>query len=224
MFTKQPLYDSLYESAINQGWSVWGGDDRLAKGPEQVARILAQPYVPRHGKALELGCGEGHLCRLLARQGYDVTGVDISSVAIRWASEKNAMYHTNIRYVHGDLSHADFHLCDRFDVVVDGNCFHCILGDSRRVFLKNVYACLSESGIFFVSSLCSQDADNHIMLRAGEPYRHIPTCANLQDEVRQAGFDVLDLYIHNHKRREYDHINLFLKKAQSSLLTGHEPS
>jgi cyclopropane fatty-acyl-phospholipid synthase-like methyltransferase len=212
--TKQIVYDSLYESAIHQGWSGWGGDYRLVKGPEQVARILAQPYVPRTGKVLELGCGEGHLCRLLAQHGYDVTGIDISSVAINWANEKNAIHHTTIHYYQGDLSHTDFQVFDHFDLIVDGNCFHCILGDDRPVFLKNVYASLSENGIFFVSSLCSRDADNHIILRAGEPYRHIPTCDNLKDEVYHAGFDVLDLHVHEHSA--YDHINLFLKKAESN--------
>src|SRR5271157_10892 len=204
MHTIQQLYDSLYESAIQQGWSGWGGDDRLAKGSEQVARILAQPYVPGTGKVLELGCGEGHLCRLLAQHGYDVTGVDISSVAICWANEKNDIHHTAIRYLHGDLSRDDFPVIEQFDLIVDGTCFHCILGDSRPVFLKNVYANLSDNGIFFVSSLCSQDADNHITLRDGEPYRHIPTCENLKDEICQAGFVVLDKL--THKRSEHDHI------------------
>jgi len=214
MHAKQKVYDLLYESAIHQGLSGWGGDDRLAKGPEQVAHILAQPYIPRTGKVLELGCGEGHLCRLLAQHGYDITGVDISSVAIHWANEKNAIHRTAIRYYHGDFSHADFQVFDHFDLIVDGNCFHCILGDSRPVFLKNAYASLSENGIFFISSLCSQDADNHIILRAGEPYRHVPTCNSLKDEVRHAGFDVLDVFIH--KRMGYDHINLFLKKAEKN--------
>ncbi len=212
MHTKQPRYDFLYESAIQQGWSGWGWDDRLAKGPEQVARLLAQPDVPPKGKVLELGCGEGQLCRLLAQHGYDVTGVDISSVAICWAKEKNVFHHTAIRYFHGDLSRADFPVLEQFDLIVDGNCFHCIFGDSRPAFLKNVYANLSDSGIFFVSSLCSQDADNHIILRDGEPYRHVPTSDTLRDEVQHAGFDVLNLHIYKHSERDYNHINLFCKK------------
>jgi cyclopropane fatty-acyl-phospholipid synthase-like methyltransferase len=218
--TKQALYDELYKSAIHQGGSGWGGNDRLAKGVEQIARILAHPSVPRTGNALELGCGEGNFCRLLAQQGYHVTGIDISSVAIRWAHEKNASYQTNIRYVHGDLSQSNFHLSDFFDVIVDGNCLHCILAEHRSTFLRNVHARLAEKGIFFISSLCSQDTKTHIMLRDGEPYRHIPTSDTLHNEVRQAGFEVLDRYRHRHTHRKYDHINLFLRKAQSSPVTA----
>lgn len=72
------------------------------------------------------------------------------------------------------------------------------------------------NGIFFISSLCSQDADNHIILRNGEPYRHVSACNNLRDEVQRAGFSVIDLFIHKHS--EYDHVNLFLKKNTSFTL------
>jgi 2-polyprenyl-3-methyl-5-hydroxy-6-metoxy-1,4-benzoquinol methylase len=213
MQTKQLVYDELYAAAIHQGWSGWGGDDRIAKGTEQVARILAPQYVPRTGKVLELGCGEGHLCRLLAQHGFDVTGIDISSVAINWANEKNVIHHTDIRYYQGDLSNSNLKIFDPFDLIIDGNCLHCILDESRHVFLKNVYANLSINGIFFISSLCSQDADNHIILRNGEHYRHVSTCNNLRDEVQRAGFSVIDLFIR--KNSKYDHINLFLKKNKS---------
>jgi 2-polyprenyl-3-methyl-5-hydroxy-6-metoxy-1,4-benzoquinol methylase len=213
MQTKKLLYDELYTAAIHKGWSGWGDDDRIAKGKEQVARILAPQYVPQAGKVLELGCGEGHLCRLLVQQGFDVTGIDISSVAINWANEKNVIHHTNVSYHQGDLSNSNFKNSGPFDLIIDGNCFHCILDESRQVFLKNVYANLSINGIFFISSLCSKDAENHPIFRNGEPYRHVSTCNNLKDEVQYAGFSVIDLYIR--KNSEYDHINLFLKKEKS---------
>lgn len=37
------------------------------------------------GKALDLGCGPGRNAIYLAQQGFEVTGYDISSVAIQWA-------------------------------------------------------------------------------------------------------------------------------------------
>jgi hypothetical protein len=145
-------------------------------------------------------------------------------VAIRWAQKKNVCHQVNIRYIHGDLSHPDFQLSGHFDVIVDGNCLHCILEDGRSIFLSTVRACLAENGIFFVSSLCSQDGRMHIMLRDGEPYRHIPTSDSLEIEVRQAGFEVLDRHLHRHKQRRYDHINLFLRKAHNSAVARHDDS
>lgn len=42
-------------------------------------------YIPHGGKVLDLGMGEGRNAVFLARKGFKVTGVDISSVAIRKA-------------------------------------------------------------------------------------------------------------------------------------------
>jgi SAM-dependent methyltransferase len=145
-------------------------------------------------------------------------------VAIRWAQEKNALHQVNIRYVHGDLSHPDFQLSGHFDVIVDGNCLHCILDEGRAIFLSTVRAALSENGIFFVSSLCSQDSQTHIMLRDGKPYRHIPPSDSLEIEVRQARFEVLDRHLHRHEQRKYDHINLFLRNTRNSAVARHDNS
>jgi 2-polyprenyl-3-methyl-5-hydroxy-6-metoxy-1,4-benzoquinol methylase len=39
-------------------------------------------------KTIDLGCGTGNNSIYLAKQGYDVTGIDITSMAIRLAKEK----------------------------------------------------------------------------------------------------------------------------------------
>ena len=46
---------------------------------------FAGPLVP--GKALELGCGKGDDAVWLARRGWQVTAVDISSVVLEYAAE-----------------------------------------------------------------------------------------------------------------------------------------
>ena len=204
------IYDALYQAAIDQGWACWGGDQRMAQGVSQLQRILSPHFVPKSGTALELGCGEGHLCRLLAAHGYRVTGVDISSVAIAWAKQKQPPSDT-IHYLQSDIAATDFTLDARFDLIIDGNCLHCVIGDRRAVFLKNIHTLLHEHGIVFISSLCSQDADNHILLHQNMPYRFIPTAHYIIVEMIAAGFSVLEHHVH--RRDQINHINLFLKKT-----------
>ena len=208
MRSNYSIYDSLYEEAKQNGWSGWGGNSRIASGPEQLQRILAKPYVPQSGRALELGCGEGHLCRLLSRKGFAVTGVDVSKVALDWAAEKQS--DASVKYVHADLCQPGALEGNTFELVIDGNCLHCILGDDRITFLTNVYRLLSRRGIFFVSSLCATEGESVTIQRAGQPYRFIPSVEHLLQELDQAQFAVLDWEVR--ARDEFNHVNVFAKK------------
>jgi len=53
--------------------------------PGLVLSQFAGPLEP--GKALELGCGRGDDALWLARQGWQVTAVDVSAVALGYASD-----------------------------------------------------------------------------------------------------------------------------------------
>ena len=205
-------YDSLYEEAKRNGRDGWGGNPRIASGPEQLQRILEKPYVPQSGRALELGCGEGHLCRLLSAQGFDVTGVDVSKIAIDWAMQKPS--DTSVDYVHGDLCQPGVLEGQRFDLIVDGNCLHCIIGDDRVVFLRNVYRLLADNGIFFVSSLCTRDAESVTTQRAGLPYRFIPSVERLLQELDRAKFAVLNWEVR--ERNDFNHITVFARKSTAT--------
>lgn len=203
------IYDTLYNEVKRKGWPGWGGKARIAKGPDQIARILEKPYVPSSGKVIELGCGEGHLCRLLAVRGYSVTGIDVSRKAIEWALEKEGEQ-KKITYIQGNLCHSEVLADERFDLVVDGNCLHCILGKDRSLFLRNVRRLLSDGGIFFVSSLCSKVDLPVTLMHAGQPYRHIASISSLLLEQANAQFQVLEWVVY--EREEHNHINLFARK------------
>ncbi|MEJ2619936.1 MAG: class I SAM-dependent methyltransferase [Candidatus Thiodiazotropha sp.] len=209
MHSDYSIYDSLYEQARTKGWQGWGGDARIATGPSQVERILAKSYVPKSGKVLDLGCGEGHLSRLLAAHGYLVTGVDVSETAIAWALEKEAGKRT-VTYIRGNLCQSGVLAGEFFDLIVDGNCLHCILGDDRPLFLRNVLRLLSYDGVFFVSSLCSKDDLSVTLMHMGYPYRYVPSRDRLLFELENSGFQVLAW--DEHERKGHNHINIFTGK------------
>ena len=71
-----PLYEQLYANR----------DD--AEAARLVTWISGQLPPAEYPRVLDLGCGRGRHSLLLASKGYDVTGVDLSSKAIKKARRK----------------------------------------------------------------------------------------------------------------------------------------
>ncbi len=104
--------------------------------------------APKHGKALDIGAGLGQLAYLLHVQGYAVTGIDLSEVAVKQASlaaEKNG---ANITFQQGD---AEQYLTDGvFDVITCKLVF--VFMRDKDTFLNRVKDHLAQNGVFIVST------------------------------------------------------------------------
>lgn len=90
------------------GWGYRETDRPIAS--ERLARYLHDFEIPRHGTALDAGCGDGWWTSLLMGEGFDVTAVDISADAIETAE----LNWPGPRYVCHDLR---FVTDERFDLV-----------------------------------------------------------------------------------------------------------
>ena len=77
-----------------------------------IARRLVEDFmtsllslVEQSGSSrfLEIGCGEGQICGLLAKNGYEVKGIDISADAIAVAKREAKRHSLDIEFVQGKL-------------------------------------------------------------------------------------------------------------------------
>jgi SAM-dependent methyltransferase len=98
-----------------------GPADRAPTFPEVFA--AAARWFPRTGRALELACGTGEAAIAAALEGLDVTGVDISPVAVAAARRRARAWYveTSCRFGVWDLDgglpagpEVDLLLCHRF--------------------------------------------------------------------------------------------------------------
>ena len=91
---------------------------QIANGWKTVMEELADKG---HGRrALDIGTGTGQFAFYLARQGYAVTGVDISEKMIAWARNRATQSSLDIDFHTGDAEHLDF-ADNSFDIVVSRN-------------------------------------------------------------------------------------------------------
>lgn len=170
-------------------------------------------------KILEIGCGPGYISLELARNGYDVTGIDVSEYSIQIA---NQMAHDNTYqegFGHLEYQKKDFFLSDFSEESFDVICFFQTLHhfDSPELVINKGKRILKPDGIIIVNEpsrdiITQKDAALYalirILLSAGNHwYSHVPIpqsdgelkkyileCFNEFTEARDCNEDVQSIH------------------------------
>lgn len=101
---------------------------------------------------LDLGCGPGLYCELLAEQGHHVTGVDFSRRSIEYAKNEAVAKCLDIEYLY--QNYLDLTFENRFDLVMMIYFDFDVLNPAEReMLLKNVFQALKPGGIFIFDTL-----------------------------------------------------------------------
>jgi SAM-dependent methyltransferase len=91
------------------------------------------------GRAVDLGCGTGANACFLAEQGFDVTGVDFSKVALAKAAQLASRSGLEVRFVEGDVTASSISGAEGpFDLVVDYGTLDDLHGRRRRAMARTI--------------------------------------------------------------------------------------
>ena len=225
MKTKYPAdyfcHDAEYQRRRASGNPGWEKANALTAYLALLEKTFAAPHFPKQGRLLELGCGAGDFTLWAAKLGYEVEGVDISPFAIQWAIEKALQRGLPANFQVGDVLDLSRYASDTFDIVLDGHCFHCIIGDDRRRFLREAFRVLKPGGIFHVNSMCGDpsceeyqqqfDAESRSLIRNGMAMRHLGLPDQIEQEMSESGFIVISRCIL--PRRNSKELDLLLLDA-----------
>lgn len=89
----------------------------------ELQNVLSEHNIPR-GRALELGCGTGTNSVYLAQQGFTVTALDCSPLALEQGRRKARAAGVQIEFLEADVQ--NFQAAGGpFAFIFDRGCYHC---------------------------------------------------------------------------------------------------
>jgi SAM-dependent methyltransferase len=89
-------------------------------------------------RALELGCGTGSNAVWLAQQGFDVTALDLSALAIESARQRASKAGVQVHFLVADVFHPPSELADPFDFFFDRGCYHVVRREDVGGYLETL--------------------------------------------------------------------------------------
>ena len=162
---------------------------------------LLKEYGIDDGLVLDLGCGTGTLTELLAKEGYDMIGVDVSEDMLQEAIEKRAESGLPILYLLQDMREFELYgtvravvsICDSLNYILDYD-------DLAHVFsLVNNY--LDPKGVFIFD------------LNTEYKYRELLADNTFAEDREESSFIWNNFYDEEDKVNEYD-LTLFVKEGE----------
>jgi ubiquinone/menaquinone biosynthesis C-methylase UbiE len=192
------IHEKQHQKHRAEGKPGWTSGHDIRDMLAFVEAVLQKEGRSPAGRLLELGCGDGCLTLPLARMGFETYGIDIAPTAIAWGREKAQAQGLSPDFRLGnvlDLPYPD----NFFDLVVDGHCLHCIIGDDRSRCLSQALRVTRPGGLFLVMTMCNEppeevkqwfDPVTRYQVHEGLAGRYFGLPEDILKEINSSGFVV----------------------------------
>lgn len=194
-------FEKSYQTLKKQNKEGWN-PEVISKSMFEIATKVLKRDNIYNGSLLDLGCGDGKLTIKFAQNGYETYGIDISPTAISWAEERAETQSVDAKFQVGNALDLPY-FSEKFNIVIDSFCFHCIIGKDRKKFLSEVFRVLTNNGILIIMTKCGNPKDpnypfdpiTRCKIENGMPTRYMGLSESIIDEVKNAGFNILDYQV-----------------------------
>ena len=127
------------------------------KQPPEMLVDLVQSGSIQPCDAVDVGCGAGNYAVWLAKQGFRMTGIDISAAAVQLARRSALESGVECEFLEGDLTGNIDRLECAFDFGYDWEVLHHVFPDERNIYVNNIHSILRPGAKYL--SVCFSDQD-----------------------------------------------------------------
>lgn len=156
------FHERAYQDIKNQGYISWDKSKKFSEIMAKETQIFLDKIVSEYFnqklelgamKALDLGCGTGTTSFYFSEKKFEVTGVDISKTAIEIANKLAKENGFSIDFKIHDILNLSL-LNEKFDLIYDSHCLHCIVFDEERAqALNEIKTCMNKNSIFILDTM-----------------------------------------------------------------------
>jgi len=154
----------ILEKTYEKRGAVWTS----TTPPEELVELIESGKI-KPCKVLDVGCGEGFYSVYLAKEGFDVTGIDLSENAIKYAKQNAEKAGVKARFIAMDILDLD-RINEKFDFIFEWALLHHIIPEKRKKYVENLRKLLNKNGKYF--SICFNIKDRKFNM--GKKLRTVP--------------------------------------------------
>ncbi len=185
------VYDSLMEDVPYDEWH------------KRIKRHLCENGI-KDGLVLDLACGTGVMTELLASDGYDMTGIDMSPEMLEQAGLKKEQSGHDILYLCQDMREFELYGTVRAIVCVCDSLNYILKKDELTEVFRLVNNYLDPSGLFLFD------------INTVHKYRDVIGDTVIAENRDECSFIWENYYDPDEKLNQYD-LSLFIKDEESGL-------
>lgn len=124
--------------------------------PSQILNLVWKAFLSG-SKILDLGCGQGGDSIFLSKNGFFVTAIDSSSVAINQIEvRKNELNLNNLELICGDIKDSNIEK-DKYQVIICRNVLNCLEKDKALEVIKNLQDNIKKGGYIIIEIFTKND-------------------------------------------------------------------
>lgn len=201
-----PSLNDIYENRRKET-IPWDMDNP----PDVLVQLVRQEFI-KPCSTLEIGCGMGNASIYLAKNGFDVTGIDISTTAIIEAKNRALKNKVACTFQQMDFLKNDKAIVNTFDFIFDWSVLHHIFPEERKHYLSEVCRLLNVGGTYL--SVCFNEKDKSF--GGGGKYRKAPIGTTLyfssEEEIHELFsqyFRILELKIIQIEGKPHAHFAVY---------------